>query len=108
GQVTVEVSIKRTLPPGLGYIINTEGPASVPGVATMSALGQKQTCALQTSCLLYSQKRTCAVHHAMSALGQKRTSDDLAATAVYRCSKASRVPNAMRIAPVVASIVRLI
>src|SRR5262252_6651166 len=33
---------------------------------------------------------------------------DLDAMAFYRCSKASRVPNAMRIAPVVASIVRLI
>src|SRR5215510_14877283 len=29
--------------------------------------------ALQSPCLLYSQKRTCAVRHPMSALGQKRT-----------------------------------
>jgi hypothetical protein len=43
---------------------------------------------------------------AMSALPPKRTYD-VAADGVYRCSKASRVPNAMRIAPVVASIVRL-
>jgi len=57
----------------------------------MSALGQKQTYALQKamsalppiatakadirkrSCLLYPQKRTCAVQELMSALGQKRT-----------------------------------
>src|SRR5262245_32578910 len=57
----------------------------------MSALGQKPTYASQqvmsalppiatakadfrtTSCLLYSQKRTCAVQLEMSALGQKRT-----------------------------------
>src|SRR5262245_28469242 len=57
----------------------------------MSALGQKQTCALQNvmsalhpiatakansskrPCPLYPQKRTCAVHKLMSALGQKRT-----------------------------------
>jgi len=59
----------------------------------MSALGQKQTFAPQKamsallpiatakadfrtrSCLLYSRKRTCAVHQLMSALGQKRTLD---------------------------------
>src|SRR5262249_16311685 len=58
----------------------------------MSALGQKQTCASQKamsalppiatakadfrkrSCLLYPQKRSCAVQWSMSALGQKRTS----------------------------------
>src|SRR5262245_41004956 len=58
----------------------------------MSALGQKQTCALQnvmsalhpiatakakfreSSCLLYPRKRKCAVQLGMSALGQKRTS----------------------------------
>src|SRR5262249_22161183 len=57
----------------------------------MSALGRKQTYAVQNvmsalapiatmkadfrkrSCLLYPQKRTCAVHQLMSALGQKRT-----------------------------------
>src|SRR5262249_16303812 len=57
----------------------------------MSALGQKQTCAVQPgmsalpliatakadsrrrSCLLYPQKRTCAAQQLMSALGQKRT-----------------------------------
>src|SRR5262249_41742043 len=57
----------------------------------MSALGQEQTCAPQKSmsalpliatakadignpsCLLYPQKRTCAVQPEMSALGQKRT-----------------------------------
>jgi len=57
----------------------------------MSALGQKQTYALQKamsalariatakadsrkrSCLLYPQKRTCAVQPGMSAKGQKRT-----------------------------------
>src|SRR5262249_62307627 len=57
----------------------------------MSALGQKQTCALQNvmsalhaiatakakfrkrPCLLYPRKRTCAVQYAMSAMGQKRT-----------------------------------
>src|SRR5262245_33059609 len=57
----------------------------------MSALGQKQTCALQRlmsalppiatakadigklSCPLYPRKRTCAVQLRMSALGQKRT-----------------------------------
>ena len=57
----------------------------------MSALGHKQTYAVQqsmsalspiatakadfrtTSCLLYPQKRTCAVQLGMSALGQKRT-----------------------------------
>src|SRR5262249_45397674 len=61
----------------------------------MSALGQKQTCALQKrksalppiatakadirkrSCLLYPRKRTCAAHKVMSALGQKRTSAHL-------------------------------
>jgi hypothetical protein len=60
----------------------------------MSALGQKQTYALQQlmsalhpiatakakfrkrPCLLYPQKRTCAVHLPMSAMGQKRTSDN--------------------------------
>jgi len=58
---------------------------------TMSALGQKQTYAVQQvmsalppiatakadirtrSCPLYPRKRTCAVHWLMSALGQKRT-----------------------------------
>src|SRR5262245_20189161 len=57
----------------------------------MSALGQKQTYAVQKSmsalhpiatekadmrewsCLLYPQERTCAVQLAMSAMGQKRT-----------------------------------
>src|SRR5262245_9918065 len=57
----------------------------------MSALGQKRTCAVQTSMsalppiatakadigkssgLLYPRKRTCAAHKLMSALGQKRT-----------------------------------
>ena len=57
----------------------------------MSALGQKQTCALQNvmsalppiatakakfrkrPCLLYTRKRTCAVQLGMSALGQKQT-----------------------------------
>jgi hypothetical protein len=57
----------------------------------MSALGQKQTYALQKamsalppiatakanfckgSCPLYPRKRTCAVRQCMSALGQKRT-----------------------------------
>src|SRR5262245_233976 len=57
----------------------------------MSALGQKQTHAVQQrmsalppiatakadirkrSCLLYPQKRTCAVHSLMSAKGQKQT-----------------------------------
>src|SRR5262245_45857564 len=57
----------------------------------MSALGQKQTYALQQAksalpliattkadirkapCLLYPRKRTCAAHKLMSALGQKRT-----------------------------------
>src|SRR4030095_7259193 len=57
----------------------------------MSALGQKQTYALQqamsalhpiatakadicaSSCPLYPRKQTCAVHQLMSALGQKRT-----------------------------------
>ena len=57
----------------------------------MSALGQKQTYALQKAmsalppiatakadmtvcgCLLYPQKQTCAVRYALSALGQKRT-----------------------------------
>src|SRR5262245_58296713 len=57
---------------------------------SMSALGQKQTCAVQLamsafppiatvkadirkrSCLLYPQKQTCALHQGMSALGQKR------------------------------------
>src|SRR5262249_29797980 len=57
----------------------------------MSALGHKQTYAVQNgmsalppiatanadfrkrSCLLYPQKRTCAVQLGMSALGQKRT-----------------------------------
>jgi hypothetical protein len=61
-------------------------------VNAMSALGQKQTYALQQatsalppiatakadmrkrSCPLYPQKRTCAVQEAMSAKGQKRTS----------------------------------
>jgi succinate dehydrogenase/fumarate reductase flavoprotein subunit len=61
----------------------------------MSALGHKQTFALQKamsalppiatakadfrtrSCLLYRRKRTCAVHLLMSALGQKRTYPDL-------------------------------
>jgi hypothetical protein len=59
----------------------------------MSALGQKQTYAVQKamsalppiatakaysrkrSCLLYPRKQTCAVHSLMSAKGQKRTSD---------------------------------
>src|SRR5262249_25165838 len=39
----------------------------------MTALGQKLTFALQNSCPLYPQKRTCAVQYPMSALGQKRT-----------------------------------
>ena len=57
----------------------------------MSALGQKQTCAMHKpmsalppiatakadsrnrSCLLYPRKRTCAVQTCMPALGQKRT-----------------------------------
>jgi hypothetical protein len=57
----------------------------------MSALGQKQTYALQTgmsalppiatvkadiskpSCLLYPQERTCAAQTPMSAIGHKRT-----------------------------------
>jgi len=57
----------------------------------MSALGQKQTYAAhklmsafppiatvkadsrKRLCLLYPQKRTCAVHYLMSAKGQKRT-----------------------------------
>src|SRR5215469_15530056 len=61
----------------------------------MSALGHKQTYAVQErisalppiatakadsrkrSCLLYPQKRTCAVQTGMSALGQKRTSKHL-------------------------------
>jgi hypothetical protein len=55
---------------------------------SMSALGQKQTCAVQLgvsalgqkqyrkrSCPLYPRKRTCAVQLGMSALGQKRTWD---------------------------------
>jgi len=58
------------------------------------------------------QKRTYAAHKVMSALPPiatvKADIGDLDAMAFYRCSKASRVPNAMRIAPVVASIVRLI
>jgi hypothetical protein len=59
----------------------------------MSALGHKQTYALQKpmsalgpittakadignpSCLLYPQQQTCAVQRAMSAKGQKRTCD---------------------------------
>ena len=59
---------------------------------TMSALGQKQTFALQnvmsalppiatakakfrkTSCLLYPRKRTCALQQPVSAMGQKQTS----------------------------------
>jgi hypothetical protein len=62
----------------------------VPSVP-MSALGHKQTCALQKTmsalpliattkadirkppCLVYPQKRTCAVQREMSAKGQKRT-----------------------------------
>src|SRR5262249_5266058 len=61
-------------------------------IEPMSALGQKQTYALQkamsalppiatakadigkTSCLLYPRKRTCAAQLGMSALGQYRTS----------------------------------
>src|SRR5262245_25165083 len=61
------------------------------GGGGMSALGQKQTYAVQQtmsalhpiatmkadigklSCPLYPQKRTCAVHAPMSAMGQKRT-----------------------------------
>jgi hypothetical protein len=74
----------------------------------MSALGQKRTFAPQNVMPACPRKRTFAAHSPMSAMGQKRTSDDVAAMAVYRCSKASRVPNAIRIAPVVASIVRLI
>src|SRR5262245_39809596 len=60
-------------------------------IRPMSALGQKQTHAVQQrmsalppiatakadmpnwSCLLYPQKRTCAAHKLTSALGQKRT-----------------------------------
>jgi hypothetical protein len=42
-----------------------QSPADTPWVAT------------QTSCPLYPQKRTCAVHQAMSALGQKQTSQAL-------------------------------
>ena len=40
----------------------------------MSALGQKQTCAVQEAMSALPRKRTCAVHSPMSALGQKRTS----------------------------------
>jgi hypothetical protein len=68
----------------------------------MSALGQKQTFALQqgmsalppiatakadirkTPCLLYPRKRTCAVQSAMSALGQKRTSPSYSITSFAR------------------------
>src|SRR5262249_59520684 len=39
-----------------------------------SALGQKQTYAVQNGMSALPRKRTCAVHSAMSALGQKRTS----------------------------------
>ena len=38
------------------------------GLVPMSALGQKQTCAVQKACPLYPRKRTCAVQLAMSAL----------------------------------------
>src|SRR5215467_6384925 len=65
--------------------------ADIATVHAMSALGQKQTCALQNvmsalppiatakadfrrrSCPLYPRKRTCAVQLGMSALGQQRT-----------------------------------
>jgi hypothetical protein len=70
----------------------------------MSALGHKQTYAVQygmsalrliatakadirnQSCLLYPQKRTCAVQLAMSAMGQKRTLRSSFAHADNRCS----------------------
>jgi hypothetical protein len=39
----------------------------------MSALGHKQTYAVQQPRLLYPQKQTCAAQPAMSAKGQKRT-----------------------------------
>ena len=39
----------------------------------MSALGQKQTCAVQKACPLYPRKRTRAVQLGMSAKCQKRT-----------------------------------
>jgi len=39
----------------------------------MSALGQKQTFALQKDMSALPPKRTCAVHQRMSAKGQKRT-----------------------------------
>src|SRR5262245_2995910 len=69
---------------------------------TMSALGQKQTCAVQKAmsallpiatakadtrkrpCPLYPRKRTCAVQTVMSALGQKRTFCNAAQTGTIR------------------------
>jgi len=39
----------------------------------MSALGQKQTFAPQSACLLCSQERTFALHLPISAKGQKQT-----------------------------------
>ena len=39
----------------------------------MSALGQKQTCAVQKAMSALPRKRTCAVHKPMSAKCQKRT-----------------------------------
>src|SRR5262245_35589601 len=70
----------------------------------MSALGQKQTHAVQQrmsalppiatakadirkrSCPLYPRKQTCAAHEAMSALGQKRTSSLYSITSSARVS----------------------
>jgi hypothetical protein len=50
----------------------------------MTALGQKLTFALQNSCPLYPQKRTCAVQYPMFALGQKRTSHFFALNLILR------------------------
>ena len=75
---------------GLSIPISAAQPAPEKA-PSMSALGQKQTCAArkgmsalppiatakadfpQKSCPLYPRKRTHAVHNRMSALGQKRT-----------------------------------
>jgi hypothetical protein len=70
----------------------------------MSALGQKQTFALQNLCPLYSQerrlsqkgmslyprKRTCAVQQPMSAMGQEATRSALPAYDRYHHNAARR------------------
>jgi len=85
------------------------------GTGPMSALGHKRTYAVQNvmsalhpiattkakfrkrPCLLYPQKRTCAVHRLMSAFGQKRTSGPRVSRTVCRRLSRSCAPRRLQI-----------